>query len=140
MNTAYRLLLLLGISIIALAQVDRGAISGTVTDPSGSVVAGVTVRITHDATNAVYNSATSNSGTYSFFNLPIGIYTLSAESAGFRRAEMKGVRVEVNQQTKADIALQVGEVTQTVEVAATASLIQTESTDVGTVIDDKRFL
>jgi hypothetical protein len=140
MNTAYRLLLLLGISIIASAQVDRGAISGTVTDPSGSVVAGVTLRITHDATNAVYNSATSNSGTYSFFNLPIGIYTLSAESAGFRRAEMKGVRVEVNQQTKADIALQVGEVTQTVEVAATASLIQTESTDVGTVIDDKRFL
>src|SRR5207245_1901193 len=56
------------------------------------------------------------------------------------RSDVTGVNVEVNQQAKIDVSLQVGEVTQTVEVAANASLVQTESTDVGTVIDNKRFV
>ena len=124
----------------AFAQVDRGSIAGTVTDPSGAVVASVNIRITHDATNTSYTSPTSTSGSFSFFNLPIGNYSLIAETPGFRRSEVKGIKVEVNQQAKVDFTLQVGDVTQTVEVAATASLIQTESTDVGTVIDNKRFL
>ncbi|MBL8217010.1 MAG: TonB-dependent receptor [Bryobacterales bacterium] len=122
------------------AQVDRGSITGTVNDSSGAVVAGVAVRITQEGTNATFNSVSSTSGTYNFLNLPIGLYTLTAEAAGFRRSEVKGIKVEVNQQAKIDLVLQVGEVNQTVEVAANATLVQTESTDVGTVIDNKRFL
>jgi len=98
------------------------------------------VRIVREGTNATFSTTTGTTGAYSFFSLPVGSYDLSAESAGFRRAEVKGIKVEVNQQAKVDVALQVGEVTQTVEVAANASLVQTESTDVGTVIDNKRFL
>lgn len=125
---------------LLLAQVDRGSIAGTVNDPSGAVVAGVQIRITNEATNLNQSAMTSQQGSFQFFNLPIGTYSLHAEAAGFRRQEIKGIKVEVNQQARVDFALQVGEVNQTVEVAAQASLIQTESTDVGTVIDSKRFL
>ena len=121
-------------------QADRGSIAGTVTDPTGAVVANVAVTIVHDATNTASSGLTTPNGTYAFFNLPVGAYTLKVEAAGFRRQEVKGIKVEVNQQSKVDVSLQVGELTQTVEVAAEASLIQTESTDIGTVIDNKRFL
>ena len=71
---------------------------------------------------------------------PSALYNVSVEGKGFRRSDVTGVKVEVNQQAKVDVSLQVGEVTQSVEVAANASLVQTESTDVGTVIDNKRFV
>jgi hypothetical protein len=128
------------LSTTLFAQVDRGTITGTITDPTGAIVAGATIRIVSESTNASQQAATSSAGTYGFFNLPIGLYNVAVEANGFRRAEMKGVRVEVNQQSKVDVILQVGELAQTVEVAALASLVQTESTDVGTVIDQKRFL
>lgn len=122
------------------AQVDRGSIAGTISDPTGSVIPEVRIRITNEATNALTNTTSGANGTFGVFNLPIGVYTLVAEANGFRRAEVKNLRVEVNQQARADLVLQVGDVTQTVEVQANAALVQTESTDVGTVIDSKRFL
>src|SRR3954452_4506388 len=134
------LLLTLAFTCGVFAQVDRGNIQGTVTDPSGAVVTGAAVRIANPATNLTQSTVTGPSGTYAFFNLPIGVYNVSVEGQGFRRSDVTGVRVEVNQQAKIDVSLQVGEVTQTVEVAANASLVQTESTDVGTVIDNKRFV
>src|ERR1051326_7603759 len=94
------------------AQVDRGNIQGTVTDPSGAVVAGASVRIVSTATNVTQSTVTGPAGTYAFFNLPIGEYVLSVEGKGFRRSDVTGVRVEVNQQAKIDVTLQVGEVTQ----------------------------
>src|SRR5947207_8569905 len=121
------------------AQVDRGNIQGTATDPSGAVVTGAVVRIVSQATNVAQSTVTGPSGTYAFFALPIGMYNLSVEAKGFRRSDVTGIKVEVNQQAKVDVSLQVGEVTQSVEVAANASLVQTESTDVGTVIDSKNF-
>src|SRR4051795_1945036 len=111
------LLLTLTFTCGIFAQVDRGNIQGTVTDPSGAVVTGAAIRIVSPATNLTQSTVTGPSGTYAFFNLPIGIYNLSVEGKGFRRSDMTGVRVEVNQQAKVDIGLQVGEVTQTVEVA-----------------------
>jgi hypothetical protein len=113
------------LSTTLFAQVDRGTITGTITDPTGAIVAGATIRIVSESTNASQQAATSSAGTYGFFNLPIGLYNVAVEANGFRRAEMKGVRVEVNQQSKVDVILQVGELAQTVEVAALASLVQT---------------
>jgi hypothetical protein len=125
---------------VLLGQVDRGYVQGTITDSSGAVVTGAAVRIVSQATNVSQSTVTGANGTYAFLNLPIGIYNLSVEGRGFRRSDVTGIKVEVNQQAKIDVTLQVGEITQTVEVAANASLIQTESTDVGTVIDSKRFV
>lgn len=133
-------LLSLLLSITGFGQVDRGNIQGTVIDSTGALVPGASIRLVNQATNTTQQTVSSPSGTFAFFNMPIGMYDLTVESKGFRRAEMKGLRVEVNQQTKADVTLQVGEVNQSVEVQAAASLVQTESTDVGTVIDNKRFL
>src|SRR5581483_2815777 len=121
-------------------QADRGNVAGTVTDASGAVVPNSAVTLINEQTNTTFSTATTPSGTYAFYNVPIGTYTLRAEAAGFRRQEVKGIKVEVNQQSRADVTMQVGEVNQTVQVDATTSLIQTESTDVGTVIDNQRFL
>ena len=82
------------------------------------------VNIHNDDTNASFRAASSSTGSFAFFNLPIGLYTLRSEAAGFRRQEVKGIKVEVNQQAKVDVSMQVGEVTQTVEVDASAVVIQ----------------
>src|SRR5689334_17296517 len=103
------ILLLLTLTCALLAQVDRGNIQGTVTDATGAVIADSTVRIVSTATNVTQSTVTGPNGTYAFFNLPIGVYTLSVEGKGFRRADVTGVRVEVNQQAKVDVTLQVGE-------------------------------
>ena len=79
------------------AQVDRGNIQGTITDPSGAVVSNAAVRIVSPATNLTQSTVTGTSGTYAFFNLPIGLYNVSVEGKGFRRADVTGVKVEVNQ-------------------------------------------
>ncbi|HYM10789.1 MAG TPA: carboxypeptidase-like regulatory domain-containing protein, partial [Bryobacterales bacterium] len=123
-----------------LAQGDRGSIAGTVTDPTGAVVPNVTVTIKNENTGLSFNTVSSTSGTFLLPNLPVGTYTLDAQATGFKRQTVSGIGVQVNQQSRVDVSLQVGEVTSTVEVAATVSQIQTESTDVGTVIDNKRFL
>src|SRR6185436_3861080 len=88
-----------------LAQVDRGNIQGTVTDPSGAVVTGAVVRIVSQGTNVAQSTVTGPSGTYAFFALPIGLYNLSAEAKGFRRSDVTGIKVEVNQQAKVDVSL-----------------------------------
>lgn len=135
-----RLSLLPVVSISLFGQADRGSISGTITDTSGAVVPGVTLTLQNQATNLTYSTNASGTGTYSFLNLPVGTYDLAAVAKGFQRSEAKGIQVQVNQQARVDVKLQIGEVNQTVEVQAGATMIQTESTDVGTVIDNKRFL
>src|SRR5947207_8893172 len=123
-----RVLVFFALGSALFAQVDRGNIQGTVTDPSGAVVSGAVVRTVSQATNVAQSTVTGPGGTYAFFALPIGLYNLSIEAKGFRRSDVTGIKVEVNQQSKVDVSLQVGEVTQSVEVAANASLVQTEST------------
>src|SRR5579872_991099 len=121
-------------------QADRGSITGTITDASGALMANVPLTVQNEATNLTYATTSSPSGAYSFLNLPVGTYTLTAEFKGFQRQEVKGIQVQVNQQARIDVSMRLGEVNQTVEVQATAAMIQTDSTDVGTVIDNKRFL
>jgi hypothetical protein len=137
----YRLSFLSLILAAALfAQADRGSVVGTITDPSGGYVAGVSLQLRNQATNLDYSTVSKESGSFAFLNLPVGAYTLTAQGKGFQSQEIKGIDVQVNQQARIDIALRVGEVTQTVEVSASAAMIQSESTDVGEVIDNKRFL
>ena len=135
-----RLILLLLASTSLFAQADRGSISGMVTDNSGAVVPGITLTLQNQATNLTYSATASDTGAYSFLNLPVGTYDLTAAAKGFQRSQSTGIPVQVNQQSRLDIRLQVGEVNQTIEVQAQTAMIQTESTDVGTVIDNKRFL
>src|SRR6266566_1428055 len=114
-----RLFPLLVLSSSLFAQADRGSISGLITDATGGAVPGISLTLQNQATNLTYSTVTSSSGAYSFLNLPIGIYDLTASAKGFQRSEAKGIQVQVNQQARVDITLQVGEVTQTLSVQAT---------------------
>src|SRR5713226_1142699 len=129
------------IAALALfAQADRGSVVGTISDATGGFVANVSLQLKNQATNLDYRSVSKENGSFAFLNLPVGAYVLTAQAKGFQGQEIKGIDVQVNQQARIDIALRVGEVTQTVEVSASAAMIQTESTDVGEVIDNKHFL
>src|SRR5690242_6265014 len=94
------ILLTIVLSCALLAQVDRGNVQGTVSDPTGAVVTGANVRIVSTATNVSQSTVTASNGTFGFFALPIGSYNLSVEAKGFRRGDVSGINVEVNQQAK----------------------------------------
>jgi len=119
---------------VGVAQTITGALTGTVTDPSGAVIPDVKVTATNRATNLEYNAASNTAGVYNLLFLPVGSYNLSAESAGFKKTVLGPFTLEVNQTARVDIGMQVGEITQSVEIVGVAPILQTESTQTGDVI------
>ena len=115
----------------------RGTISGLVTDPSGAVVTGATVRLQELDRNQTTEAVTNDSGLYSFPNLTAGRYQVTVEQPGFRKSVSDVIVISTSDNARVDLALQVGEVTETVEVTSAAPLIQTEQTVVGQVVDQK---
>jgi hypothetical protein len=122
------------VCLSASAQVERASIVGTVTDKSGAVVPEAIVRVTSETTNTTLEVTTGDSGNYSAPNLVPGSYTVTTAKPGFSRAVVKGFVVQVGQAARLDFTLDVGSVDATVEVAATAPLLQTEDSAVGQVI------
>ncbi len=116
----------------AIAQVDAGAVRGTVTDPTGAVVAKSKVTLTNDATGLSTSSVTTADGTYTFGPIKIGPYTISVEAPGFRTATTH-VTVNVQEQARADFRLETGAITETVEVTGAAPQLQTQDASVGIV-------
>ena len=121
---------LLGLAVLFLlsslpssAQTTAG-VAGTITDESGAAVAGVTVTITNVETSLQRETATDESGFYQLLLLQPGAYTLTAKKAGFRQAARERFRLEVNQRPVIDLTLQVGSVTETVEVLGSAPLLE----------------
>ncbi|MFN7922699.1 MAG: TonB-dependent receptor [Bryobacteraceae bacterium] len=128
-------------SIVAFAQVDRGTIQGSVTDPTGAVVASANVRIVNQATNATLQSVTNQNGSFAFFNMTVGLYDVTVEATGFRRSEMKGVRVEVNLLIQGRHHAVVGGRSHPECGSGGERLADSNRVDhVGSVIDNKRFL
>lgn len=123
----------------AFAQTEA-SMSGVVHDSTGAIIPGVTVTVTNPATNFVRTAITNEAGVYNFPVLQPGIYNIKVELPGFRTIEQKGVALQVQQSARLDFTLQVGEVSQTVEVSGTAALIATENATVGTVIENKRIV
>src|SRR6266567_3423844 len=119
-------------SVSAIAQVDAGAVRGTVTDPTGAVVPNAKVTLTNDATGLSTAAVTSADGAYTFGPVKIGPYTIDVEAAGFRKATTH-VTVNVQEQARADFRLVAGAITETVEVTAAAPQLQTQDASVGTV-------
>jgi hypothetical protein len=136
---AVYLLLLLGLAASPSARGQfllRGTISGLVTDPSGAVIVGATVRLTDIDRNQTTEVVTNQSGLYSFPNLTSGNYQVAVEQVGFNRTVSDIITISTNDNVRIDLALQVGEVTETIEVTSAAPLIQTEQTVVGQVVDE----
>ncbi|HEY2930322.1 MAG TPA: carboxypeptidase regulatory-like domain-containing protein [Acidobacteriota bacterium] len=120
----------------AFAQ-DRGTITGTITDSSGAAVPGANIILRHPETGLSQNAVSAADGGYSFLYLSAGKYALTVEMPGFRKAEVSDVRVNVNTTSRVDVQLQLGEVLQTVQVTAAASLLQTERSDLGRIVDNQ---
>src|SRR5262245_6555796 len=123
----------------ALAQTQAG-ISGVIRDASGAVIPGVTVTVTNPATNFARSAISNEAGVYNIPSLQPGTYSVKVELAGFRTITQNGVELQVQQAARIDFTLQVGEVSETVEVAGTTALIATENATVGTVIENRRIV
>jgi len=119
------------------AQQTGGTISGTVVDNSGGVIPNVAVTATNVATGVTNNASTNTAGAYSFLSLPVGTYNIDARVTGFNDFRQTNVVLNVNDALRVDIALEVGAVTTTVEVSATAVHVETNSATVGQVIEGK---
>ena len=144
-NTCFNACLLIVVSMLwpaqpALAQLTTGGIVGTVTDPSGSRVPGVTVTATQVETGTPATSTTDASGSYSFTAMRIGKYSVTFQKEGFQRFVQSNVDLGIGQVIRLDVALKVGSVSQTVEVTDAPPLLQTETSSLGTIETQKRIV
>jgi hypothetical protein len=133
-------------SLIALfttlvtAQVPTATLTGVVQDASGAFVPDVKVVAINTSTNLSRETTTNASGTYRIPALNPGPYRLEAQASGFKTAAVSSIILEVAQQVRVDVQLQIGEVAQSVEVTGTAALVNTESPQIGGVINESRVV
>lgn len=121
-------------------QGDRGAISGVISDKSGSVVPSAVIEVVNTATNLRAETLSTNTGAYRVVGLPVGTYDLTVKATGFSTYIQRGIQIQTNQTATIEIALALGAVTESVTVQGGTPLIQTESADVGMVVESKQFL
>ena len=123
----------------ALAQSVRGAIGGSVTDPTGALIPNATVTATSQGTGGKSVTHTTGAGVYHFPDLPIGTYTVTATASGFATSTSTGVLVQVNSTTALNISLASGAVTEVVTVDASGNLLQTETSDISGFVSNKQI-
>src|SRR5260370_26427152 len=117
------------------SQEITAAINGQINDASGAGVANAAVTAKDLDRGAVWPTKTNGQGYYNLPRLPVGNYELRVEAQGFQTSIQRSVQLVINQTAKIDFQLQVGQVSQTLEVTSAAPLLQTESTHIGTVIE-----
>ncbi len=130
--------LLVGLSVSVYGQETTGSVAGVVTDSSGAVIPEVKITVQNVGTNASYTGATSQLGTYNIRTLPVGVYRLTAEAPGFKRFEATGIQLQVNEVSRVDVTMQVGQLTESVEVQASVVTVNTEDATLRTVVDQRR--
>ena len=122
----------------AHAQLSAGTISGVVSDSAHAVVPGAAVSLRNESNGVSRDTVSDSAGFFSFPNLQPAIYDLTVTSKGFKTAVQKGLELVVDHGLRADMQLEVGEVRQTVEVAAEAPLLESESSRVSTAVETKQ--
>jgi hypothetical protein len=119
----------------AWGQEVTASITGTITDPSGAVVAGATVTATSQERGLTYPAVTNDSGLYRIAQLPVGTYSLKVEKSGFASVSHPAFVLTLNQVARIDIGMKVGQATETVEVTSAAPVLETDVTQVDTIIN-----
>ena len=133
----FLLILLVGLPSRAFGQ--QGTIVGTVTDPSGSVIANVKITITNVDTALVRTFTTNESGQYVVPNLPVGHYNVKAEANGFKASEQKDIVLNVGDRARLDFQMQLGAAAETITVEANAVRVQTDTGEVSNLITDQQM-
>ena len=136
----WSLVLLLGMMVSRplMGQVSSGAISGTVKDASGAVIAGATVTATNRGTGLVRTAQSGADGHYGFTNLPVGIYDVKSESAGFQSQTQQNLNLSVGQEAVINFSMAVGAVAESVTVSAEAPLVDTTSGVLGGLVNEQK--
>ncbi|MGE0103139.1 MAG: TonB-dependent receptor [Blastocatellales bacterium] len=135
---AFAAVLCLNISL--QAQSFTGSIVGTVKNPDGAVIAGAEIIITQQETNRVTQIQTNSEGYYVSPPLPVGTYRVEAKMAGFRRVVRSGIVIQIQQTLVVDFLLELGAISEQVEVTAEAPVLETTSSSLGKVVDNRRIL
>ena len=128
-NLVRSAVLMLLATALAMAQSDRGTITGTVLDPANSVVPGAKLVLRNTETGAMSETQATVTGNFTLPSLPVGVYDLSVESPGFKKAVQKSLQVQVDQTLRLDIKLEVGATSDSVTVTADAPLLKTENAE-----------
>ena len=119
----------------AWSQEVTASITGTITDPSGAAVAGATVTATSQERGQTYTGTTNESGLYRIAQLPVGSYAIKVEKAGFALASVPPFVLTLNQVARIDVGMKVGKASETVEVTGAAPVLETDATQVNTIIN-----
>ena len=117
------------------AQTSYGSVVGTVTDAGGALIAGVQVQLKNKGTNAEQETVTSSAGTYTFINLNPGPYSVTVSHPGFKASTADEVDVRIGGTTRADLTLEVGDLTQSVTVTGATADLQADTPSLGGVIE-----
>ena len=131
----FAFLSVLGFAFTALAQVQNGAFTGTVTDPSGAAVPNAKVTITNLGTNASMTSTTNNTGLFNARELPPGTYRLSVEAPGFKTFTNNNVTLNAGTTQRADFKMSLGQAREVVEVSGEVAAVNTEDSRLATTVN-----
>src|SRR5712692_3527346 len=127
-------------SSAALAQVATGNIRGTVVDSSEGVIANAAVTLSGVNTGFTRNLVTNERGDFDAPSMPLGEYVITAEAPGFQKKKISGISLQVDQTAIISIVLEPGTVAQAVEVTAATPLLESQTSSLGQVIENKRFV
>jgi Carboxypeptidase regulatory-like domain/TonB-dependent Receptor Plug Domain len=134
---AFALLLLLLAPLSARGQVDTGAILGSVQDSTGATIPGATVTATNEGTGIRHSAISDAAGEYAISPLPLGFYTLTFERQGFKTSEQQHIEVTIQSQLKVNATLEVGAVSQSVQVTAATPLLETQTSSMQQLVDTR---
>jgi hypothetical protein len=129
--------MIISASVSLYGQNTYGSVAGAVTDTSGAAITDAIVTLTNLGTSEKRTQSSGADGLFTFVNLFPGSYRIDVEKQGFKHFVRSDVTVDVQQNTRVDAALQVGEVSQVVEVTSATPLLQTETSSLGTVVDQR---
>jgi hypothetical protein len=130
----------LAAAAMLFAQFETAEVLGTVRDASGGAVPQANVTLTNQDTGIQAKATTDENGNYDFFNVKVGRYSITVEHAGFTKFSTTGVAVNVNARQRVDVTLQVGAVTEAVEVTGVAAALETDSSEHGQVIGTRQVV
>src|ERR1035438_1151936 len=129
----------LALSFSAFAQVQNGQLAGTVTDPTGAAVANAKVTVKNASTDLSESAVTNSSGNYTIKELPIGVYNLTIEAAGFKTVSNNGVTLNAGTIAHVDVKLQIGKASEVVEVTGALSDVNTEDSKLATTVSSTQI-